>query len=130
MTISVESIEENVLESVEWSYQHKELHAHNVDFSDAIHEAIDSALIYTSDVLGYWQHAGMPVVDDMGEHDSIMSAITWSVYVDLSENVSEYSILEAFLESHAGTLETLDVDLSTSDAEEAYAALVDYMDGL
>lgn len=128
MTISTQSIIDAVLEHVEWSYQNKQLHAHSVDFSDAIHEAIDSALVYTSDILDYWTHNNMPDVEDMGAHDSIMGAITEAVYFDLRENVSDYDILEKFIEAHAGTLETLGVD--SDDLEDQYAALVDYMDSI
>lgn len=126
MAITIESIIDDALETVEWSYQHRELHAHRVDFSDAIREAIDSAMVYTPDILDYWVRNNMPEVDDLGAYDSILSAISEAVYYDLWDNISDYDILEKFIEAHAGTLEALGVD--SDDLEEKYAALVEYMD--
>lgn len=128
MAITVESIIEDVLESVEWAFQHNELHSHQIDFSDAIHEAIDSALVYTSDILEYWVRAGMPDCEDGMSDGTIMGAITWAVYEDLRANVSDYDVLGRFVESHAGTLEEVGADVSTMGEEAAYALLVDYMD--
>lgn len=123
MSITVESIIENVLESVEWSYQHKELRSHSIDFSDAIHEAIDSALIYTADILEYWVSAGMPECEDGMGDGTIMGAITWAVYEALREDVSDYDVLERFIESHA---ELLPSDIASDDVEEAFEFLTEY----
>lgn len=80
MTISIDVLIEAVSESVE---------KYNANVYDAIHETIDGALVYGSDIVEYWISAGMPDPEDMGAHDSIIDAITSAVYLDLYDRISE-----------------------------------------
>lgn len=129
MSITVESIIENVLESVEWDFQNAQSMNLGVDdyangtMQDYAHEAIDSALIYTADILEYWVSAGMPECEDGMGDGTIMGAITWAVYEDLRENVDTWEILGAWVESHA---ELLPGDIASDDVEEAFEFLEEY----
>lgn len=126
MAITVESITDTAVESLEWDFQQGYRSSHDTDVSDYIHQAIDSALVYTSDIVDYWRRAGMPEPEysEIGDHDSISSAITAAVYDHLGIEATEYDVLRAWLEIHAGNDALADIDLD--DVNEAYAALVEW----
>ena len=123
MAITVDSIMDNIVERVEWAYRNGQ----DVDFSDIIHEAIDSALIYTVDIVDYWLSNNTPEPENMGAHDSILSAITEAVYFDLVDNISESDIIAWLLDRHTFTLYALGVE--SEDPEERWAALRDHWSG-
>ena len=129
MGISIDDINAAILESVEWDFQNAQSMNLGVDdyangtMQDYAHEAIDSAMIYTSDILETWECYGHPDVESVGEHDSIMSAITWAVYEALREDVDAWEILGAWVESHA---ELLPSDIASDDVEKAFKFLTEY----
>lgn len=125
MTISSQNITDNALESLEWDYQQDNLTTLDralESVSDYIFEAIGLALVYTSDIRDYWVADGCPEPEELGQ--TISDSIVYAVAESLRENVSDQDVIDAFLESHAGTLETLDTD--SSDTEQAFNALVEY----
>lgn len=128
MSITRESIIEAAVESLEWDYSQGYRHAHDTDVSEYIHQAIDQAMIYTSDIMEAWERYGWqePADRDVSDFDSISAAISWSVYESLRDDVSQLDVLEAWIETHAGNDALADVD--TEDTEAAYAALVEWMD--
>lgn len=129
MGISIDDINAAILESVEWDFQNTALTDLGVDdyangtMQDYAHEAIDYAMTYTSDIFETWERYGRPDVESMGEHDSIMSAITWAVYEALREDVDTWAILGEWVESHA---ELLPSDIASDDVEEAFGFLAEY----
>jgi len=129
MGISIDDINAAILESVEWDFQNAALTDLGVDdyangtMQDYAHEAIDCAMTYTSDIFETWERYGRPDVESMGEHDSIMSAITWAVYETLREDVDTWAILETWVESHA---ELLPADIASDDVEKAFEFLAEY----
>ena len=135
MTISAQNIIDAALESLEWRYQQNELHAHDIastleSINEDIHEAINGALIYTSDIVDYWRENGMPEPEDDYGQETIRDAITWAVYEHLRDAVSDWDVLEAFVESHAGTLETIPDAPDSNDTEAALVALIEYRETL
>ena len=129
MGISIDDINAAILESVEWDFQNAQSMNLGADdyangtMQDYAHEAIDRAMIYTSDILEAWERYGRPDVESMGEHDSIMSAIMWAVYEALREDADMGTILEVWIESHA---ELLPADIASDDVEKAFAFLAEY----
>ena len=129
--IHIDDIRASILESVEWDFQNAQSMNLGVQdyangtMQDYAHEAIDSALVYTSDILETWSHYGRPDVESMGEHDSIMDAITWAVYEALRGDVDTWEILGMFVDSHASLLPG---DIDPDDVEAAFEFLAEYAD--
>lgn len=129
MGISIDDINAAILGAVEWDFQNAALTDLDVDdyangtMQDYAHKVIDRAMIYTSDIFETWERYGRPDVESMGEHDSIMSAITRAVYETLREDVDTWAILETWVESHA---ELLPADIASDDVEEAFGFLAGY----
>lgn len=127
--IDIDSINAAILESVEWDFQNAQSMNLSADdyangtMQDYAHEAIDRAMIYTSDILETWEHYGRPDVGLLSDHNSIVDAITWAVYKALREDVDTWEILETFVESHA---ELLPSDIASDDVEEAFGFLAEY----
>lgn len=127
--IYIDDINAAILEFVEWDFQNAQSMNLGVDdyangtMQDYAHEAIDSAMIYTSDILETWERYGRPDVESMEDHNSIMDAITWAVYETLREDVDTWKILGAWIESHA---ELLPSDIASDDVEEAFKFLTEY----
>ena len=123
---------EAALESFEWDYQNDNLHTNDYDTTadELIYQAIDSMMVYTRDIHDAWYALGNPESIDMGSAETIRGLITVAVFEELLEVVTSYDIIEAFLESHQGTLETLGVDTSTADTDAAMIALIEYREGL
>jgi len=123
---------EAALESFEWEYQNDNLHTHDYEetASDLLHQAIDSMMVYTRDIHDAWNALGNPEPDDLGMADTISDSIAYAVFEGLREEVTPYDVVEAFLEAHEGTLETLEVDTSTADPDEAMIALIEYRESL
>ena len=120
------------LESFEWDYQNDSLHTHDYDATadELIHQAIDSMMVYTSDIHNAWDALGNPEPEDLGMADTISGSIAYAVFEGLREEVTSYDVVWAFLEAHAGTLETLAVDTSTDGTDAAVVALIEYREGL
>ena len=120
------------LESFEWDYQNDNLHTHDYDATadELIHQAIDTMMVYTSDIHNAWDALGNPEPEDLGMADTISDSIAYAVFEGLRGEVTSYDIIEAFLEAHQGTLETLEVDTSTADTDEAMIALIEYRESL
>ena len=68
----------------------------------AIHYLIDAALIYTADILEYWDGSTHPdIFAGMGEVD-LMQLVTQSVALDLAEqwNDAIYDGIDAYIAAH------------------------------
>ena len=123
---------EAALESFEWDYQNDNLHTHDYEYtaSEFIYQAIDTMMVYTRDIHDAWDALGNPEPEDLGMADTISDSIAYAVFEGLREEVTSYDVVWAFLEAHAGTLETLAVDTSTDGTDAAVVALIEYREGL
>lgn len=81
MAIRIDAIVDAINDNINWARENGE----NVDISDIIHETIDGALVYDSDIVEYWVRNDMP--DNDG--NSIMTAIAYAVYEDIFDRVHE-----------------------------------------
>lgn len=68
---------------------------------EALHESIDSALIYTSDVLKLWDGSTHEDVS-LADYEDIMDAITASTYCQLSEDWDDavYDGIDKHIDKH------------------------------
>lgn len=120
--ISTDSIRDDVLESLEWDFQHRQISslAGSVidQASEYIHEAIDRQMIYTQDILDTWTHYGHQELAHLplSDFDSISAAITQATYESLRDEVNAYDVVDAWIQTHASLFEGTDVDPEDRDA--------------
>lgn len=120
--ISTDSIRDDVLESLEWDFQHRQMSSLADSVIDRagelISEAIDRQAIYTQDILDTWAHYGHQELAylPLSDFDSISAAITWAVYESLRDAVDAYDVVDAWVQTHASLFDGTDVDPEDRDA--------------
>lgn len=130
--IDAQSIARDVLESVEWDFQHNQnmnLGAHDYitsTMSDYVHEAIDRQMIYTRDIVETWAHYGYPEPEVGMSDGTVHNGIVWAVFECLRDEIDTWEIAAQFVDSHASLL--MAGDIAIDDVEAALDFLIEYAD--